>query len=182
MAIDDADVLTYALADTGRATFFINNQLLTLGARAMRVEGVEDTVSGFLQSMTEGVILAFLVVVSHSGVAAGRIDGGFGFDSDVRFAMGTGVAALVFDVVRWVGSSAIITLSDIDLGVVTRTFDVNGGFRITIVTGLAVAILRVRTSTDTAITWHISLPGATYRSRESSISGMRRSRIRSSSS
>ena len=109
---------------------------------------MKDAVSGLFQPMTEGVIAALFVVVSHSGFVTWWIDGSFGFDFDVCFVARTGAAALVFNVVRWVGSSAVITLGDVDFGVVTRTFNVNGSFRVTFVAGLTVAAQFVRTNTD----------------------------------
>ena len=53
-------------------------------------------------------------------------------------------AALVFNVVSWIGASTIITLSDVDFAVVAGTLDVNGGFRVTVVTRFAVARFCIR--------------------------------------
>ena len=47
--------------------------------------------------------------------------------------------ALVLNVVSWIGTSTIITLSDVDLAVVAGTLDVNGGFRVPVITRFAVA-------------------------------------------
>ena len=53
-ALDIANVLTDTLADTGgTAIFLVDYHLLTLSAMAMRMERVEDTISGFLDAVTE---------------------------------------------------------------------------------------------------------------------------------
>lgn len=62
---DDANILTNTITDTGRSTFLIHNDLLTLGAVVVRMERVEDPISGFLDAVAEGMIVAFVVVIAH---------------------------------------------------------------------------------------------------------------------
>ena len=137
-ALDKADALTDALTDASwPAVFLVDDYLLTLGAVAMRVEGVEDTVGGFLDAMAEGVVAAFLVVVAHLG---GWVDGGFGFD--FYFFARVGAPTLVFDVVGWLDASAVVALGNVDLFFTARSFDVNFGFREALVPGFTIAMRR----------------------------------------
>ena len=73
--LDDADVLTDAVAEAGRAALVSGDDLLAV----VVVEGVHDAVGGALNTTAEGVVLALVVVVAHlawcvtdSGLDLGR--------------------------------------------------------------------------------------------------------------
>ena len=64
--LDDADILTDTIADAGGTTLFIQNDLFMIAVMVMmRVEGMEDTVGGFLDAVAERVVVAFVIVVTH---------------------------------------------------------------------------------------------------------------------
>ncbi len=61
-----ADGFLCTLTDAGGAmlaVFLLNDHLLALMVRS---EGVEDAVSGLLEAVTEGVVMTFVVVVTHA--------------------------------------------------------------------------------------------------------------------
>ena len=65
-ALDEADVFTDTLANASWAVVLIDDYLLTLMAMlVLRVEGMEDTVRGFLDAVAEGMIATVVVVVTH---------------------------------------------------------------------------------------------------------------------
>jgi hypothetical protein len=60
--LHQANALTNTITDAGgTALVVVHNDLLTV----VTMERMEDTVGRFLQSMTDGVIMAFVVEVSH---------------------------------------------------------------------------------------------------------------------
>jgi len=133
--------VTYAFADTftnagWAAVLLVNDYLLTLGAMAMRVEGVEDTVGGFLEAVAEGVVAAFFVVITHFGRC---VDGGFGFDFYFLFFARMGATTLVFDVVGWLDASAVVALGDVNLFFAARSFNVDFGLSEALISGFTVA-------------------------------------------
>ena len=80
---------------------------------------MEDTVCGTLDAASEAVVFTVIVVVAHFG-------SWFFLDFDVSYCVffdgGVVVtdwsAALVFDVVVWVGFAAVFAFGDVDLGLV----------------------------------------------------------------
>ena len=64
-AVDEADVLTNTFANASWATLLINDYFLVL--TMVRVEWMEDAVCGFLHTVTEGVVVPFVIVVTHFG-------------------------------------------------------------------------------------------------------------------
>ena len=153
---DKANTLADTLANTGRATFIINDYLLTLGVGVMGMEWMKDAVCCSLKSMADGMVATLVVVVTHFGFG-GWIDSGFGFDPDffsrsggaacgfdsyffARFSGGAtfgfdcyycftwfSKATLVLDVVGWLDASAVLSFSDIDFFSSARNFNVNLG-------------------------------------------------------
>ena len=50
----------------GGTTLFIQNDLFMIAVMVMMgVEGMEDTVGGFLDAVAERVVVAFVIVVTH---------------------------------------------------------------------------------------------------------------------
>ncbi len=131
--LNEADALTHALTHARWTTvFFINDNLLTLVTVMVRMEGMKDAIGGSLKSVTNGVVVTFVVVVTHLGsLAVWWIDGGFGFESDFSRSGGT---TFVFEIVGWLGTSTIVAFGDIDLCLVRfvlmarRNFDLDLGF------------------------------------------------------
>ncbi len=137
VAFNVADALANTFTDAAWPTIFlVDDHLLTLGAMAMGVEGVKDTVRGFLDAVAEGVVAAFVIVVAHLG---GWVDGGFGFDLYFSFFVRMGASTLVFDVVGWLDASAVISFGDVDLFFAARSFDVEFGLSEALVAGFAIA-------------------------------------------
>jgi hypothetical protein len=91
------------------------------------VDGVEDVVSGTVKSVTERVILAFVVVISHVKFAIlGRVDSSTGLSLDTYFllyrrgvvvVLGVGTrCTLSVRVLNYgIGSAPIITFGNVDL-------------------------------------------------------------------
>lgn len=99
-----------ALADDHLVAFVVVAVVVVAAAR----EGVHDPVGRALHAAAEAVVLTFVVVVAH---LAGCFFGGdlFLLDGDVCLH---GSTALVFDVVRGVEAAAIVSLGDVELGLV----------------------------------------------------------------
>lgn len=123
---DDANVLTNAFPDTSRPTMLVHNDLFTLSAVAvgLGVEGVEDAIRSLLNAVAEGMIVAFVVVVTHFRFVLRSFNGGLDVDVDFFSREGGGVTIEV-DVVRWLDASAVFTLGDVDLFLAARGFDVD---------------------------------------------------------
>jgi len=137
LAFNVADALAHTFTDAAwPAVFFVDDYLLTLGAMAMGVEGVEDTVGGSLQAMAEGVVATFVIVVAHFG---GWVDGSFGFNFYFSFFVRMGASTLVFDVVGWLDASAVVSFGDVDLFFAARSLDVDFGLSEALVAGFAIA-------------------------------------------
>ena len=64
--LHNADILTDTLAEASRATLGRDDLLAVVV-----VEGVQDTVRGTLHATAEGVVVTFVVVVTHLAVGAG---------------------------------------------------------------------------------------------------------------
>jgi hypothetical protein len=91
------------------------------------VDGMEDVVSGAVESVTERVILAFVVVISHVKLAVlGRVDSSTGLSLDTYFllyrrgvvvVLGVGTrCTLSVRVLNYgIGSATIITFGNVDL-------------------------------------------------------------------
>jgi hypothetical protein len=91
------------------------------------VDGMEDVVSGAVESVTERVILAFVVVISHVKLAIlGRVDSSTGLSLDTYFllyrrgvvvVLGVGTrCTLSVRVLNYgIGSATIITFGNVDL-------------------------------------------------------------------
>ena len=112
--LDIADGLTLAIADTRRATltvFLLDDYLLALMLVA-RVEGVENTVGGLLETMTERVVVTFVIVVTHLVVV---------------FVFVVGSCTLVFDVVRRLGAVTEFALGHVVVSFVAIDFDSDFG-------------------------------------------------------
>lgn len=78
---------------------------------------VHDSVGCALHAASEAVVLAFVVVVAH---LAGCVGGGgdlFSLDGYV-YCLLPGATTLVFDVVRGVEAAAVVSLGDVELGLV----------------------------------------------------------------
>lgn len=139
-AVDEADALTDTFTNpSGTAVFFINDYLLTLMAMVVRMERMKNTICGFLNAVTEGVVATIIIVVTHVG-ASGWIDSDFGFDSYLFFSRFR-TATLVFDVVGRLDASAIVALGNINFFFAARNFDINFGFCAALVTWFAVAVV-----------------------------------------
>lgn len=133
---NDANILTAA----GGGTLLDDDVLLGLA-----VEGVEEAIGRTLDAAAEGVVVAFVVVVTHLGLGVFLVDGGLahvdlggsgvaaagtvGVDVYLTSAAAGVVAAVGLDglvstggvgsvdfVGRWVDATAIFTLGDIKLG------------------------------------------------------------------
>ena len=66
--LDEADAFTHTLTHSRwTAILLINDDLLTLGAVMLGVEGMEHTVGSSLNSLADGVVATFVVVVAHFG-------------------------------------------------------------------------------------------------------------------
>ena len=123
-SLDITNTLRHSFTDAGGTTLaflFLNDYLLTL---VLGVERVENAVSCFFKTVTERMIVAFVVVVSHSRFAF-FFENYFGFDA--FFSRLVIRSTFKFNVVSWVNASAVFTLSDIDLFVTVGNLDVNIG-------------------------------------------------------
>ena len=121
-SLDITNSLRHSVADAGGTTLallFLNDYFLAL---VLRCERVENAVSCFLETVTERVIVALVVVVSHSWFAF-FFKNYFRFNSFFSRMMMR--STFKFNVVGWVNASAIFTLSDIDLFVAVGSLDVN---------------------------------------------------------
>ena len=151
-ALDIADALTHTIADASWATIFlIDNHFLPLYTVTMGVEGVEDTISSFLEPVAEGVIAAFVVVVAHF---RWWINGGFGFNFyfsfftrigattfvfNFSFFTRIGAATFVFNVVGWLDASAIVAFGNVDFLFTARSFDLDFGVSGALIAWLPIA-------------------------------------------
>jgi hypothetical protein len=119
----------------GYSLTFLNNfvdrrgvmMLVMLLLVTRSVDGMEDVVSGAVESVTERVILAFVVVISHVKLAIlGRVDSSTGLSLDTYFLLnrrgvvivlgvGTRCALSVRILNYWIGSATIITFGNVDL-------------------------------------------------------------------
>ena len=128
--VDETNALTHPFADAGWATVFlaIDDDFFTVGV-VMWVEWMHDAVGGALEAATEGVVMTFVVVVTH--VFFRRIDGCFCFD--LYFLTRTGADTLVFDVVGGLETLTIVSFGRVDSCSLTINFDVNLGFWVTLV-------------------------------------------------
>lgn len=96
--LDDADILTDAIADAGGPTLVGDHDVVVV---AVVVEGVQDAVGSTLDSATEGVVVAFVVVVAHlanrvvveDGVGSENFDVGAGNGLNVNLGTAVGVSA-----------------------------------------------------------------------------------------
>ena len=103
------DIFTLTVTNASGSAFMmilaLNDDLLAVMLVA-RMEWVEDTVSGIFKAMTKGVVVAFVVVVTHSVI--------------VLFV---GPSAFVFDVVRGLLSvMSVVTLGHVNVLVVPVDF------------------------------------------------------------
>ena len=122
--------LRHSVADAGGTTLallFLNDYFLAL---VVGCERVENAVSCFLKAVAERVIVALVVVVSHSWFAF-FFENYFGFDSFFSRMMMR--ATLKFNVVSWINASAVVTLSDIDLFLAVWNLDVDIGTAVCVV-------------------------------------------------
>ena len=113
--LDIADSLLHAVANASRTAdtvLLFNDDLFTSMVMAERVE---DTVSGLLKPVTEGVVVTLVVVVSHFRSVWWIY---CCFDVDALFTVVMVVmvvgTTLKFNVVVWICATAVITLSDVD--------------------------------------------------------------------
>lgn len=96
--LDDADVLPDAITDARGPTLVGDHHIVVV---AVVVEGVQDAVGSTLDSATEGVVVAFVVVVAHlasrvvveDGVGSENFDVGAGNRLNVNLGTGIGVSA-----------------------------------------------------------------------------------------
>jgi hypothetical protein len=109
--LDEADLLTDALADAAGATLFIFDDHLVAFIPG-RVEGMGDTLGGTLEAAAERVVFTLVVVVTHV-VAARLVDFDVFFFDTHFFA---GATALVLDVVGRIGAAAVVALREVELG------------------------------------------------------------------
>jgi hypothetical protein len=101
--------------------------LVMLLLLARSVDGVEDVVGGAVKSVTERVILAFVVVISHVKLAIlGRVDSSTSLSLDTYFLLYRRVVVVVLGegtrctlnvrVLSYrIGSATIITFGNVDL-------------------------------------------------------------------
>lgn len=129
--LDDTDVLTNAFTDTGWPTVLVHNDLLTLSMVVVGVEWMQDTISSLLNAAAEGVIVAFVVVVTHFRFVFWSLNGGLGVDVNF-FSRNGGGATIELYVVSRVDASAVFTLSDVDCFLTARGFDVDVIFRVAV--------------------------------------------------
>lgn len=68
VAFDNADILTDTFTDASGAALLVHDDFLTIVMAVMLLmEGVENPVSGFFDAVAEGMVVAFVVVVTHLG-------------------------------------------------------------------------------------------------------------------
>ena len=76
--------------------FFGRRGVVVLVVVTRSVDGVEDVISSAVKSVTERVILAFVVVISHVKLAVlGRVDGSTSLGLDTYFLLGRGGVVIV---------------------------------------------------------------------------------------
>jgi hypothetical protein len=113
----DAD----GFADTAGTTLFGfgDDFIAVVVAMVMMMEWVEDAVGGALDPATEGVVVAFVVVVTHVAFVfwfGFDVDSSFAVYSDVCFRNGCIFPTTIFVIVVWVGTAAVVAFSDVELG------------------------------------------------------------------
>lgn len=137
--LDDADIFTDTITDTGGSTLLIQNDLFTITVMmVMRLEGVEDAVGGFLDPVAEGVVVAFVVVIAHVRSVPWYFGSGLCFYFDFFSRSGSGSTIELY-VVCGVNASTIFAFGDVDFSFgATGDFDIDLGIRVT-VSRLAVA-------------------------------------------
>jgi hypothetical protein len=86
------------------------------------VKRMQDSVGGSLKTTTKGVVLTGVVVIPHFGFGW-SVNGCLGLDVDVL----AGCTTLVFDVVAWVGTTAVFPFGDVDFCFPARTFGFTSG-------------------------------------------------------
>lgn len=117
---DIAHVFHLPFTDTRRATLdvFVDHFIVVMVVTVMpTAKRVNETIGGSLDAAAERMIVAFVVVVAHVASVSGKVFTDLFFLYDDFFPR-TGFAALVFDVVSWVGATAIFALGDVKLSVV----------------------------------------------------------------
>lgn len=131
--LDDADVFTDTITDTGGSTLLIQNDLFTIAVMmVIRLEGMEDAVGGFLDAVAEGVVVTFVVVVAHVGSVPWYFSGGLCFYSDLFSRSGSGSTIELY-VVSGVNASTIFAFGDVDFSFgAAGNFDIDLGFRVTV--------------------------------------------------
>lgn len=131
-ALDDADVFTDTITDTGGSTLLVYNDLFAISMMmVMRLEGMEDPVGGFLDAVAEGVVVAFVVVVAHVRSVPGYFGGGLRFYFDFFSRSGSGSTIDLYVVSR-VNASTILAFGDVNFSFgATGDFDIDLGIRIT---------------------------------------------------
>lgn len=83
------------------------------------VDGVEDMISSAVKSVTERVILAFVVVISHVKLAIlGRVDGSTSLGLDTYFLLGRGGVVVVLG---GCDAGVVLNVRVLDYGVGTAT-------------------------------------------------------------
>ncbi len=114
--LDDSNALADSLTNTGGTTVLTVDDNLLMFMTMMRMERMQNAVGDSPDSVTDGVVVTFVVVVTHFGLAAVRwIDCGLSFDSNVpRF----GDTTFVFEVVSWLRASTVVALGNVDDGFV----------------------------------------------------------------
>lgn len=128
-ALNIADGLTDSVTDTSRTSLSLLLLDDHLFALVLWMERVKHTFSGMLKPTTDGVVPAFVVVVTHAWTMR-LIYGCFGSNS---FLSRSGMTTLEFNVVIGVNASSVFTFGDVDFffrAVVVRNFDINLGISV----------------------------------------------------
>lgn len=137
-SLDITNIFRHSFTDavgwTTLALLFLDDYLLAL---VLRCEGVENAVSCFLKAVAERMIMALVVVISHSWFAF-FFENYFGFYS--LFSRVMMRSTLKFNVVSWINASAVVTLSDIDLFLTVGNLDVDVGTTFYVDVGTAVYV------------------------------------------
>lgn len=122
-ALDEADALTDTFADAGWAAVFlaVYDDFFTVGVVMTMAEWMHDTVGGAFDAATEGVVVTFVVVVTH--VSLGGVDGCFGFE--FHLFSWTAADTVVFDVVGGLEALTVVAFGGVDSCSSTVDFYVN---------------------------------------------------------
>lgn len=121
--LDISNSLPHAITDPGGTALpviLLNDNFLAI-MFVMRVEGVEDTVRGFLNTVAERVVVPFVVVVTHT-VSAFFVNYNI-FLLDIFLSSRT--ATFVFYVVVWLNASSIVVLGVIEVVVASINLNIN---------------------------------------------------------